>query len=86
RLQLSQIEQIQLYRIVQEALNNVCRHAEAKQVRLIVRAENSDLLIEVCDDGKGLIDSAMNRTGHGLANIRSLANLIGAQVSWQDAR
>ncbi|MBP6820580.1 MAG: hypothetical protein KA368_03505 [Acidobacteria bacterium] len=86
RLQLSQIEQIQLYRIVQEALNNVCRHAKAKQVSLIVRVINSDLVIEVCDDGKGLSGSAMNRSGHGLANIRSRANLIGSEVSWQDAK
>ena len=86
RLRLSEIEQIQLYRIVQEALNNVCRHAEAKQVRLIVRAQGDDLLIEVCDDGKGLVGVVTNRSGHGLANIRSRANLIGAQVSWRDAR
>ncbi|MBL8189323.1 MAG: hypothetical protein JNK38_15045 [Acidobacteria bacterium] len=86
RLQLSEIEQIQLYRIVQEALNNVCRHAEAKQVQLIVKAEARDLLIEVCDDGKGLVGIVTNRSGHGLANIRSRANLIGAQVSWRDAK
>lgn len=86
RLQLSEIEQIQLYRIVQEALNNVCRHAEAKQVQLIVKADAHDLLIEVCDDGKGLVGIVTNRSGHGLANIRSRANLIGAQVSWRDAK
>ena len=86
RLRLSEIEQIQLYRIVQEALSNVCRHAEAKQVQLIVKAESHDLLIEVCDDGKGLVGIVTNRSGHGLANIRSRANLIGAQVSWRDAK
>lgn len=86
RLQLSQIEQIQLYRIVQEALNNICRHAQAKQVRLTVRTESGDLVIEICDDGKGLAEAAAKKTGHGLANIRSRANLIGAQVSWQDAQ
>lgn len=86
RLRLSEIEQIQLYRIVQEALNNVCRHATAKQVHLVVRAISQDLLIEVCDDGKGLAGAMTNRNGHGLANIRSRANLIGAQVSWQDAK
>jgi hypothetical protein len=44
RLRLSQIEQIQLYRIVQEVLNNVCRHAEAKHVRVSVGAEKNDLV------------------------------------------
>jgi signal transduction histidine kinase len=85
RLRLSQIEQIQLYRIVQEALNNICRHARAKQVQLSVRAEKGDLLIEICDDGEGFDGQSTNKTGHGLANIRSRANLIGAQVSWHDA-
>ncbi|HMV51358.1 MAG TPA: ATP-binding protein, partial [Blastocatellia bacterium] len=75
-----------LFRIVQEALNNICRHAQAKQVRLTVRAESGDLVIEICDDGKGLAEAVAKKTGHGLANIRSRANLIGAQVSWQDAQ
>ncbi|MEP7337846.1 MAG: two-component regulator propeller domain-containing protein [Acidobacteriota bacterium] len=86
RLQLSQIERIQLYRIVQEALNNICRHARAKHVRLSVRAEKNDLLIEICDDGEGFNGESINKTGHGLANIRSRANLINAQVSWNDAQ
>ena len=87
RLRLSATEEIQLYRIVQEALNNICRHARARQVRLGVSIERArDLLIEVCDDGIGFVGEAgENVTGHGIANIRSRANLIGAQVSWQAA-
>ncbi|MGE0882036.1 MAG: two-component regulator propeller domain-containing protein [Blastocatellales bacterium] len=83
RLELSQVEQIQLYRIVQEALNNICRHARAKKVKLSVRAQGNDLLIEIRDDGVGFDGEPQNKTGHGLANIRSRANLVGAQVLWQ---
>lgn len=87
RLRLSHIEQIQLYRMVQEALNNICRHAKARQVKISARAENStDLLIEVRDDGVGFGRAGINRTGHGIANIRSRANLIGARVEWSNAR
>ena len=86
RLRLSQIEQIQLYRIVQEALNNICRHARARHVRLSVKAESDELVIEIRDDGKGLAEAAAKKTGHGLANIRSRANLINAQVAWHDAQ
>jgi signal transduction histidine kinase len=87
RLRLSHIEQIQLYRMVQEALNNICRHARARQVKMSARTENStDLLIEICDDGVGFDGARINRTGHGIANIRSRANLIGARVEWNDAR
>ena len=86
RLRLSHIEQIQLYRIVQEALNNICRHAKAKEVKLSVRTENAnDLMIEICDNGVGFDGARVNKTGHGIANIRSRANLIGAKVEWNNA-
>jgi len=87
RLRLSHIERIQLYRMVQEALNNICRHARAKHVNMGVRAENStDLVIEVRDDGVGFDGARINKTGHGIANIRSRANLIGAKAEWKNAR
>ncbi len=83
RLQLTPTEQIQLYRIVQEAINNVCRHAQAKKVMLQVGLENDhELVIEVIDDGLGLHTLPNNPTGHGIGNIRSRANLIGADVHW----
>jgi signal transduction histidine kinase len=102
RLTLNSTERIQLYRIVQEALNNVCRHARAKNVTLAVGVERArDLLIAVRDDGVGLqagrCDSAQSAqtshaahaaregAGHGMANIRSRAGLIGAEVAWLDA-
>jgi signal transduction histidine kinase len=86
-LRLSHIERIQLYRMVQEALNNICRHARAKQVKMEVRVENSaDLVIEIRDDGVGFDGSRTNKTGHGIANIRSRANLIGAKAEWKNAR
>jgi signal transduction histidine kinase len=87
RLRLSHIERIQLYRMVQEALNNICRHARAKHVKMEVRAENSsDLVIGIRDDGVGFDGARINKTGHGIANIRSRANLIGAKTEWKNAR
>ncbi|MBO0857880.1 MAG: hypothetical protein J2P21_05385 [Chloracidobacterium sp.] len=87
RLRLSHIERIQLYRMVQEALNNICRHARAKHVKMEVHAENSaDLVIEIRDDGVGFDGARINKTGHGIANIRSRANLIGARAEWKNAR
>lgn len=88
RLDLTATERIQLYRIVQEVINNICKHARAKNVSLAVQVENEhDLVIAAKDDGVGMSphvdDKAMsNGTGHGMINIRSRANLIGAQVLW----
>src|SRR5262249_32550218 len=85
RLRLAHIEQIQLYRIVQEALNNICRHARADKVRMSVQTINDhDLSIEITDDGIGFDGASGNKTGHGIANIRSRANLIGAEVFWHN--
>ncbi len=82
-LNLSDTEKIQLYRIVQEAINNICKHAHAKKVSLHISANNeADLKIELIDDGAGFDQSEENPTGHGMANIRSRANLIGATVAW----
>lgn len=90
RLKLSEIERIQLYRIVQEVINNICRHAQARQVQVNVRSESvsSDeplrsLVIAITDDGIGFDSNSPGRTGHGMLNIRSRANLINAQVTWQ---
>ena len=86
-LNLTPTEQIQLYRIVQEALNNVCRHAKAKKVELRVFVEHQhNLVIAVIDDGIVLAATPENPTGHGMANIRSRANLIGAEVEWRKVR
>jgi signal transduction histidine kinase/ligand-binding sensor domain-containing protein len=86
RLHLSQIERIQLYRIVQEALNNISRHARAGNVTMLVRIEETnELVIVIEDNGIGFDGMSANLTGHGIANIRSRANLIGAQVKWKYA-
>ncbi|MFL6277563.1 MAG: two-component regulator propeller domain-containing protein [Blastocatellia bacterium] len=76
--------QIQIFRIVQEAVNNVCRHAAARRVSLCARIDaDGALLIELADDGRSFDASQTNGTrGRGLANIGSRASLIDAEVSW----
>ncbi|MEW6733324.1 MAG: two-component regulator propeller domain-containing protein [Acidobacteriota bacterium] len=83
RLHLDAGVQIQLYRIVQEAVSNVCRHAQARHVRLVVELpESGDLLVSLEDDGCGFKTTKGTRTGRGLNNIRSRASLIEAAVEW----
>ena len=84
KLRLPQSTQIQIYRIAQEALSNVCRHAGAKHVNMnaIVSAEETfELRIE--DDGRGFDEGARKNSGRGVPNIRGRANMIGADASWQ---
>ena len=81
--------QVVLYRVVQEALNNVVKHASAREVALALRYDASGgVRVEVTDDGRGF-DVGRVVPGHlGLAIMRERAETIGArlQVSSQPGR
>jgi signal transduction histidine kinase/ligand-binding sensor domain-containing protein len=83
RLTLDPAAEIQIYRIVQEALSNVIRHARAREVRLSLTLANDGALeIAVEDDGHGF-DARTVARGHGLDNMRTRASLVGAAVEWR---
>ena len=71
-----------LYRVAQEALHNIVKHAAAKQVRLeIRRARGGGVALRVIDDGKGF-DPATVPDGHlGLAGMRARAERIGGRFT-----
>jgi two-component system, NarL family, sensor histidine kinase UhpB len=67
-----------VYRIVQEALTNVMRHAHARQVQVSLACEGSDLVVSIEDDGVGLAPGAESKRGSsGLVNIRERARDLG---------
>lgn len=79
-----------LYRIVQEALTNVAKHAQATQVSVIVDKRNDDLALIIEDDGCGFdVDAVMLRgrsnRGLGLAGMRERAAMVGAQLTVESA-
>jgi signal transduction histidine kinase/ligand-binding sensor domain-containing protein len=84
RLQIAHGVQIQIYRIVQEAVSNICRHAGATHVKLTVMIEPDDgLLIQLEDNGRSFDPRSRTAgTSRGLTNIRSRASLIEADASW----
>ena len=68
------------YRIVQEALTNVVRHADAASVRVRVGAEEGDLVIEVEDDGAGR-PAGNGRRGSGIRGMTERAAALGGQLT-----
>jgi signal transduction histidine kinase len=69
-----------LYRIAQEALHNVVKHAAARQVTLSIERTRSGVRLRIADDGKGF-DAASVPEGHlGLAGMRARAEKIGASM------
>jgi signal transduction histidine kinase len=78
------IEEV-LYRISQEALHNVVKHAAARQVRLELGRIASGVRLRITDDGKGF-DPSRVPDGHlGLAGMRARAEKIGARISVRSA-
>jgi signal transduction histidine kinase len=83
KLNLPASTQIQIYRIAQEALSNVCRHSAAKHVRMNATVGNGrEFKLQIADDGRGFERQDIKIGGRGLANIRARANMIGASVEW----
>ena len=69
-----------LYRITQEALANVYRHAEASTIDVRLAFCLGSVSLEVRDDGCGFIVNAASRTGRGLRNIHQRANELGGDA------
>lgn len=65
------------FRIVQEALTNVCRHARASTAAVVVRYGPSEIVVEVNDDGVGGVPAG---GGHGIVGMRERAALYGGDV------
>jgi PAS domain S-box-containing protein len=75
-----------VYRIMQEALNNVAKHSQANFVRLQLKKNKSHLNLSIRDNGRGFnLDKVMalktSRRGFGLASMRERAELSGATFS-----
>jgi two-component system sensor kinase len=75
-----------LFRIVQEALTNVARHADASLVMLSLRAENQDLVLRIADNGQGTQRAAEPAgKSFGLLGIRERVHILGGAVDIQTA-
>ncbi|HMD53042.1 MAG TPA: ATP-binding protein, partial [Phycisphaerae bacterium] len=70
--------ELHLFRIVQEAINNITKHARAKSVKLRIRSQKNSVVLKIEDDGQGFDPKAPRegkkmRHGLGLTNIRERA-------------
>ena len=70
-----------IYRICQEALNNVAKHAEASVVEIALSHENNSIELSIRDDGRGF-DPERTTSGHyGMSMMHERAEAVGALLS-----
>ena len=79
-----------MFRIAQEALNNVAKHARAKRVEIAIRRRNGSAILSVRDNGVGFdpehVDGPRAEAGWGLLIMRERAEAVGAQFSLKAGR
>ena len=80
-IDLNQHQSTAVFRIFEEAMTNVMRHAQATQVDIKLEKENGELLLTIRDNGRGTIEADKSaRPSLGLLGMRERASLIGARV------
>jgi two-component system sensor histidine kinase UhpB len=73
-------QELVIYRVAQESLTNVVRHAGAERVELSLQGNGDGVILTVRDDGVGLPDRA-DQHANGIRGMRERALLVGAQLS-----
>jgi len=79
---LTDQQAIGVFRILQESLNNVAKHAKATQVEVELACSNEQLYMEIVDNGVGIEASKMQRANsYGLIGLRERAAILGGRIS-----
>ncbi|MBE9010289.1 response regulator [Pseudanabaenaceae cyanobacterium LEGE 13415] len=76
---LSQAISTAIYRVVQEGLTNICKHADATEVQLCLRPTQEGLIVLLRDNGKGFQIDA-NRSGFGLQGMQERITALGGHL------
>jgi signal transduction histidine kinase len=78
---LNKMAEINIFRICQEALTNITKHAEATMVNIRIENKNEILLIRIIDNGKGISPGILhNSLSMGLVNMKERANMMGTEL------
>jgi two-component system, NarL family, sensor histidine kinase UhpB len=76
---LSSEQELVIYRIAQESLTNVVRHAEARTAWVDLKAVDGRVILTVSDDGRGM-ERGIDEMGSGIEGMRERAMLVGASL------
>ncbi len=86
-LKFDRMQQLFLYRIAIEAIQNVIKHAEAKRYEVSLELRDDIFVLAIEDNGCGMdLSIPKHSEGRGLLNIRERARKIGAEVKWSPSR
>lgn len=73
--------EIVIYRVIQECLNNILKHADATEVIIALRSDNKMVRVNIKDDGKGIDPGEASEIGQGLYGMKDRIELFGGWFS-----
>ena len=83
---LKKILKLTLFRIIQESCNNALKHAQAENIQVLIKKENTLMSIEISDDGVGFDTNQLknikreDNSGFGLAMMKERVNLLSGSI------
>jgi len=81
-LDIDRSPSIALYRVVQESLTNIAKHARASNVMVVLKSERQGLTLQVSDDGLGIAAGATNKAGsYGIVGMRERISKLGGRFA-----
>lgn len=80
KLPLTVEEQIILFRIIQEALQNAIKHSDAKNIFIEIETTDENIIVNITDDGKGF--EPIFNDGLGMRNMKHRTKLLGGNITW----
>ena len=83
-VKLNSLQGIDVYRIIQEAINNAVKHAKATRIVVNFEIDGSDLKISIIDNGVGF-DQSTIEAGNGLSSMKKRANEIDADFEMKSS-
>ena len=79
---ISREQSTAIFRIAQESLTNIARHAEAKNIEIGLSIEKLSIKLEIKDDGKGISDNNPNNqnASFGIFGMKERASILGGKL------
>ncbi|RAI97714.1 histidine kinase [Chitinophaga skermanii] len=82
RVELEPAMQIILFRIIQEAMQNAIKHAQASNIQIHLEEKAQQLLVRIIDNGKGF-NAKEPTAGLGIKNMQHRVHVLGGQITWE---
>ena len=84
---LDEARSLALFRIFQETLTNIARHADASRVRVILKKSDADVLMKVADNGRGFLKNRLSSPqSFGIIGMRERAHSFGGSLDIADEK